>query len=88
MGSGCSPAHIISTQSPNEVACFFQDTWPTWLSMANLPGPVPTETAAVPIDHGRRKPSEPTMQTAYAAWNPPKADSAEELPLQTNSSTQ
>src|SRR5215470_4933461 len=54
MDSRCSPAHIISTQSPNEVARFSRDSWPTWLSMANLPGPVPTETAAVPIDHGIR----------------------------------
>src|SRR5215471_11918995 len=43
MDSGCFPAHIISTQSPNEVARFFRDTWPPRLSMANLPGPVPTE---------------------------------------------
>ena len=69
MDSGCSSAHIISTQSPNEVARFFRDTWPPWLSMANLPGPVPTETGAVPIDHGIRfhdpeclTPSEPELR--------------------------
>src|SRR5215467_3185222 len=44
-----SPADIVVAQSPNQFTCFLWDTWSAWVSMPDLPGPVPTETPTVPV---------------------------------------
>src|SRR6516165_10169355 len=71
MDSGRSPYHIFSAQGPNQFACFSWNTWATMLPMLDLPGPVPTETATVPVDYRsgfhdpeRRTPSGPELREA------------------------
>jgi len=50
MDSRRSPQHVISTHGSDQFACGLWNARSSSFSVANLPGPVPTETATMPID--------------------------------------
>lgn len=47
-----TPKRIVPADRADQFSCRLRNAWSSEVSMANLPGPVPAKTAAMPGDDG------------------------------------